>query len=75
VNDKRLRISLSGLEEWMRKHSYQRHVFIDALRQSFGAIRRDGTLGAGTNMKSGTEVVLDIDLTNAAAKKYLQDFS
>jgi hypothetical protein len=75
TKDKRIRISVSGLQKWLERHEYPQHVFIESLKLQFGAVRTNGTLGAGTSYSSGVEYVIDLDLTNHTVKRYLQDLT
>lgn len=73
VKDKRLRLSLSSLQNWLEENGWSRHIFIEQLKSTFGAVRSSATLGAGTNYSTGVEFVLDIDMTQHSAKLYLRD--
>jgi len=75
TKDRWLRISLSGLMDWLEKRHAPRHVFVEALKQQFGAIRTNATLGAGTFYAGASSFVVDIDLTQSVAKTYLQDLT
>ena len=71
LKDRRMRISMSGLQVWLERSTYPRHTFIDQLRRMFGAKMLNSRLGVGTGLASGTEKVLDIDLSHTVAQKYL----
>ena len=75
TKDRRLLISLSGLQDWLEKRGAQRHVFVEALKAKFGATRVSATLGAGTSVNTGSGFALDIDMTQPTAKLYLQDLT
>jgi len=75
VTDHWLRISQSGLFDWLEKRQAPRHLFLEQLKALFGATRVNATLGAGTIHPSGSGFCVDIDLTHAASKLYLADIA
>ena len=73
--DRWLRISLSGLQDWLKKRGTGQHQFIEQLKLQFGAKQLSTTMGAGTTAAVGHTFVLDIDVTQRTAKTYLQDLT
>jgi hypothetical protein len=74
LKDKRMRISVSSLTDWLVRREFPQHIFFELLKSKFGAVRTLASLGAGTSFSIGAEYVFDFDLTRSSLKKFLPDY-
>lgn len=73
LDDKLLRISSSHLGDWLKERNVSRHIFIEALTNSFGMQKVVGRIGSGTVFAGATEYLLQIDISNHPELNFLDE--
>lgn len=73
VNDKVMRVSNSALTDWLSVKKLARKQYLDALQSVFGARPIMARVGGGTEFAGPQEHMLEIDLQQANAARYLDD--
>ena len=73
VDDRRMRIDKSVLEGWCFKKNYSSLEVISSMEGRWGALRRRGLIGAGTDYVSGKIDFIEVPLTSPELELYIDD--
>jgi hypothetical protein len=70
--DHMMRVSCTGLSEWLKDHNRPHTAFITALKKEFGAKKLNGHIGSGTQYCGARQYLWEIDCSSGAAAQYLE---
>lgn len=72
-DDKLVRISSQYLGEWLREKGINRHGFVSAMIERFGATKVSGRVGSGTNLAGPTEYLFQIDIAGNKELNFIDE--
>ncbi len=73
MDDKKMRISSSALDDWLAEKGFSRQLFSKALTSQFGMRSVRGRIGSGTGYAVATEYLLEIDLAGSQHANFIDE--